>query len=213
MYRNFYKTLGYSFKNEKLLNSALLHSSISGKHSKFERLEFLGDRILGLAVSEYIFYHQKQATAGRMMQVFASCVCCETCAKIAKEIGVPNIIKTAQTKLKNNTSVLGDAMEAIIAAVFLDSNFEQTRGIIWNLWKTYLVAKKAEDYKTVLQEITQSVDKSTPIYDVISITGTEHNPTFTVQVSALGYIANGSGHNKKAAEINAAKALIKIIGK
>lgn len=206
--------LQYKFKNKKTLKAALCHSSIKRCAVPFERLEFLGDRILGIVIAEYI-YKTTQGAEGTMARMNAAFVCSSACYEIAMFLGLNFLIQTAGTNLKNNKTVLADSMEALLGAIFTDSNknYSKLEKIILKLWlplfKRYNPAD--QEPKTQLQEISQSQTGSIPIYQLIKEEGEKHNPTFTMLVSACGMTSQASGNSKKEAETNAAIALLKKI--
>ncbi len=203
--------LQYTFKNKELLRSALRHSSIKKSAIPFERLEFLGDRILGVIIAEYI-YSKTTGNEGEMAKMHSAFVCAESCYEVAVKLGVNNIIKTAGQALHNNKTVLADAMEAILGAIFTDSknNYKIVENIVIRLWKPIFKKYKEEDQepKTQLQEIVQAVTNEVPLYTLLSETGPKHHPIFTVSVTALGKTIQASGFSKKEAETKAAKELL-----
>ncbi len=207
----FYSKLGYTFKDIELLKSAIYHSSMGKKYTEFDRLEFLGDRVLGLALADIIFKNRKYEDEGKMMQIFANCACCDTCAKIAKSIGLHQILYTARSTLRDNKSVLGDAMEAVLGAVFLDSDFCYVKDIVMRLWSKKLESGIKQDSKSVLNELVQKMSMTTPIYEVTDILGDAHQQTFVVKVSGLGHSTVAKGANKKDAQMKAASKLLNIL--
>lgn len=204
--------LQYNFKNKELLRSALVHSSIKNGSIPFERLEFLGDRILGVVIAEYI-YRTTSGHEGEMARMHSAFVCAESCYEVALKLGVNEIIKTAGQALRNNKTVLADAMEAILGAVFTDSkrNYKTVETIVTRLWKPIFKKYNEEDQepKTKLQEIVQAITNDVPVYTLLSETGPKHHPVFTVSVSALGNTVEASGFSKKEAETKAAKEFLK----
>ncbi|GHT88592.1 ribonuclease 3 [Alphaproteobacteria bacterium] len=207
------ETIGYIFKNQELIKDALRHSSIKKYSIKFERLEFLGDRILGLVIAEYIYKNFKKNNEGDLAKIQASFVCAKACYEIAKEIGIDKEILTAGEDLATNKTVLSDATEAVLGAVFLDAGFEIAKEIILKLWanmfKTFDISKQAP--KAELQELSQAKDKKMPSYELLSISGPSHCPVFEVSVSALGKEAKAIGSSKKIAETLAAKKLLELL--
>lgn len=203
----------YVFKNKKHLTNALEHSSIKRATSEFERLEFLGDRVLGLAISEFLYKNHMNANEGGMAKRLASLVCADACYKVANNICINEHIKTANNKtLQNNRTVMADAMEALLGAIYLDSGeFERVKSIIINLWGDLLLEDNSLEPKTQLQEITQGVDGNTPVYTIISKVGPDHSPVFTVEVAVNEIKAVGVGSSKKIAETNAAIEMLKLV--
>ena len=207
--KNLEEKLRYKFKERKLLQGALRHSSIKRYAIPFERLEFLGDRVLGLVIAEYV-YANCRGTEGAMARMQAAFVCAETCYDIAKSIAIDNAIQTAGKHLKENKTVLADAMEAVLGALFIDSNYETVKQTILRLWEGHFLEydESLQDPKTRLQEVCQKMSGELPAYEVKNITGSDHAPVFTVSVSALGKTAEATGHSRKDAEIVAARLLI-----
>ena len=206
--------LKYSFNNKEILRNALRHSSIKKSAIPFERLEFLGDRILGVVIAEYI-YRKTTGNEGEMAKMHSAFVCAESCYEVAIKLGVNNIIKTAGPALRNNKTVLADAMEAILGAIFTDSkrDYKIVENIVIRLWKPIFKKYKEEDQepKTQLQEIVQASTNEVPVYTLLSETGPKHHPVFTVSVTALGNTIQASGFSKKEAETKAAKELLRKI--
>lgn len=204
--------LQYNFRNKELLRSALRHSSIKDNSIPFERLEFLGDRILGIVIAEYI-YRNTTGSEGEMARMHSAFVCAESCYEVALKLGVNEIIKTAGQALRNNKTVLADAMEAILGAIFTDSkrDYKIVETIITRLWNPIFKKYNEEDQepKTKLQEIVQAITNDVPLYELISETGPKHHPVFTVSVTALGNTIQASGFSKKEAETKAAKEFLK----
>ncbi|MBQ9440943.1 MAG: ribonuclease III [Alphaproteobacteria bacterium] len=204
--------LQYTFKNKELLRNALRHSSIKKSAMPFERLEFLGDRILGVVIAAYI-YRKTAGNEGEMAKMHSAFVCAESCYEVAIKLGVNNIIKTAGPALRNNKTVLADAMEAILGAIFIDSrrDYRVVEYIVTRLWKPVFKRYKEEDQepKTQLQEIVQANTNEVPLYTLLSETGPKHHPIFTVSVTALGNTIQASGFSKKEAETNAAREFLK----
>jgi ribonuclease-3 len=206
--------IGYVFKNKQLLTAALHHSSLKRNSLKFERLEFLGDRVLGLVIAEILYKKLKNTNEGDMARKLASLVSSGSCQKIALVVGIDKCIKTANDKiLRINQTVLADAIEAIIGAIFLDGGFVKARNVVIRLWSNMVENTDTTDPKTQLQEITQNRNGSIPKYVVISKIGLEHEPHFTVEVQALGFNATGTGSSKKIAEVEAARKILEIIEK
>jgi ribonuclease-3 len=214
IYSDLEKNIHYTFRDKALLSKALCHSSIKKFANSFERLEFLGDRVLGLVSAEYIFknFAENEGEMARMQSAF---VCTETCYKIAIQIGIDKFIRTAGDHLKGNKTVLADTMESLLGAIFIDGGYVQVRGVVLELWRDvfaeYDVHK--QEPKTALQELCQEKTGNTPVYELISITGFDHNPEVLVSVSAFGYTIEAIGPSKKKAETIAAMQLLEKIGK
>lgn len=214
--------IGYQFHQTGLLRQALTHSSYANekrmkKHSDNERLEFLGDAVLELASSEYIFKHYKNMPEGEMTKFRASIVCEPTLALCTKELELGKYLYLGKgedlTGGRNRKSILSDALEAIIGAIYLDGGFEAAKGFVQRFILTDIEHKKLfHDSKTILQEIVQGNYKEELHYILIGEEGPDHDKKFMVQ-AMIGdrVIGHGTGHTKKAAEQEAAyEALIKF---
>ncbi|MDR3224505.1 MAG: ribonuclease III [Holosporales bacterium] len=209
MTTNLEKTIGYNFKNGALLEKALGHSSMKRFAVQFERLEFLGDRILGLVIAEYIYRNFKEAE-GAMAKMLASFVCADSCYRVALKIGLDDEIITAGEHLKKNRTVLSDAMEAVLGAIFLDGGYGATKLVILNLWEEIFrdYDENIVDPKTKLQEISQAKFGKTPEYELISVSGEDHRQEFTVRASVGKSSVMAVGKSRKDAEIKAASKLL-----
>lgn len=211
--------IGYSFSDKELLKTALTHSSYANekRHQGIlynERLEFLGDSVLSLVVSKYLFENCKKLPEGDLTKVRAQVVCEKSLFNCAKKIELGRFIMLGKgeelTGGRERASVLADAYEALIAAVYLDSDLETVRK--WLLEKLYdtidlaIKGKSIKDYKTTLQEIVQARGETEISYVITNESGPDHNKTFTVDVLINGERAgSGEGRSKKIAEQNAAK--------
>ena len=212
--------IGYKFKDISLLENALTHSSYANekKHLKIkdnERLEFLGDAVLELSSSDYIFKNFKM-NEGKMTRLRASIVCEPTLALCAREFGFENFIKLGKgeelTGGRRRDSIVSDALEALIGAIYLDSDFANAKEFVQKFILNDLDNKQLFfDSKTILQEVVQGMGKEVN-YSLIREEGPEHNKTFVVEVLVDDLIKiEGSGHNKKNAQANAAyKALVEL---
>lgn len=212
--KNIETNLNYKFKNNSFLNDALRHSSIKRFSIPFERLEFLGDRILGIVSAEYIFKKFK-GNEGSMAKMHSAFVCAESCYKVALDIGIDKVIQTAGKHLKSNKTVLADAMEAVLGAVFIDSNYETTKTVILKLWHEIFnnYDEFDQEPKTQLQEISQAKTGKAPVYELVSINGPDHDPEFKISLTAIGQIVEAVGHSRKEAETSAAKIILKRLRK
>lgn len=205
--------LNYEFKNKDLLQLALTQSGIDSKHNN-ERLEFIGDRVLGLSVADMLYKMYPNDAEGGLARRHAFLVSTETLAMVAKELDLEKQLRHGHMTGGKINHILANAMEAILGAIFLDSGFESARAVIFDLWEKYaeseIVAPK--DAKTTLQEFVQKNDAGAlPVYEYMEPTGVSHNPEFTVIVTALGKSATGVGASKKAASLNAAENLLKTL--
>ena len=214
------KELGYEFKNKKLLETALTHTSYAyeKKVESNEKLEFLGDSILEFVSSEYIFKNYSNLKEGEMTKVRASVVCEKSLHEIAKKHNFSDFLRLGKSEKISQKEVrpaiMADSVEAVIAAIFLDGGLEPAKKfIIKNLKDSIEVATKhigEKDYKTVLQEILQKNGNVHIEYNIIKETGPDHDKVFTAEVKCNGKILEiGNGKSKKLAEIEAArKALV-----
>ena len=208
------QTLSYKFKNNKLLINAVTHKSYD-KINNNERLEFLGDRILGLIISEKLFSETENTNEGLLDKKFSKLVNKLTCAEIAKQILLGDYILLGSTEKASEgnkkTSILADTCEAILGAIYLDAGFLKTKEIILKLWHKQftLLEENPIDSKSFLQEWTLKSAKDLPQYKVISKEGPDHNPVFKVEIKYkkfLSVIAKGA--SIKEAEMNAATKFI-----
>ncbi len=212
------KILNYTFNNEEYLEIALTHSSYAHEtgmpsYKNNERQEFLGDAVLEVVVSNYIFNKYKYMQEGEMTKLRAGAVCEETLAKAAKEIGLGEYLKLGRgeehTGGRNRPSILADAMEAVFGAVYLDGGLEEATDFILGILTKYIdeLIKnfKTRDCKTYLQELIQKKSKEPLIYNIIGESGLAHNKEFVSNVTHHGAVLGvGRGKSKKEAEQNAA---------
>ncbi|MBQ2473312.1 MAG: ribonuclease III [Lachnospira sp.] len=215
--------IGYKFKDISLLENALTHSSYANEKKQLkikdnERLEFLGDAVLELSSSDYIF-KKFTMNEGKMTRLRASIVCEPTLALCAREFGFEEFIKLGKgeelTGGRRRDSIVSDALEALIGAIYLDSDFANAKEFVLKFILNDLDNKQLFfDGKTILQEVVQGMGKEVS-YSLIREEGPEHNKTFVVEVKVEGLIEiEGSGHNKKNAQANAAyKALVELKNK
>lgn len=213
------KKIGYAFSDKKLLKTALTHSSYANEHhtKNNERLEFLGDSVLSVIVSDYIFKKMVSVDEGDLSKFRATLVCESSLAEIAKQISLSDLVFLGKGEEKTGgrfrPSIISDAFEAVLGAIYLDSNLETARKWLLALMsdriEKTLAGKLYSDYKTTLQEIVQRDGKSTVTYKTINETGKEHDKRFVVQVFINGEAKyTASGHSKKEAEQAAARATI-----
>lgn len=213
--------IGYHFKNEKLLDNALTHSSYANelkinKKQDNERLEFLGDAVLELISSEFLFEKHKDVNEGKLTKLRASMVCEPSLAFCAREIGLQEYIMLGKgedaTGGRNRDSIISDALEAVIGAIYLDGGFASAKDFILAYVLNDLENKKLfYDSKSILQEMLQSKNTSLE-YRIVGENGPEHSKCFDAEVWFEGKMLGcGSGHNKKNAEQKAAyDAILKI---
>lgn len=208
--------LGYRFKDEQLLRQALTHASAATtKDHDNQRLEFLGDRVLGLAISQALFKADRSAREGELAPRFNALVRKEACAEIAAEINLGEALQLGRSEMRSGgrrkVALLGDAMEAVIAAVYLDSGYSETQAMILRLWgdRVNTAEERAVDPKSALQEWAQARSLPTPEYTDISRSGPDHQPVFIVKVELEnGLTAQGAAPSKKAAQVQAATLLL-----
>ena len=212
---------GYQFKHRELLEQALTHRSFS-RSANNERLEFLGDSGLNLIISNFIYGRFESASEGRLSRIRASLVKQETLAMVAREIGLGDHILLGGGELKSGgfrrDSILSDALEALIGAIYLDSDYVQAEKTVLHLFDNLLqavdVGSSLKDPKTQLQEYLQGRQKSLPLYEVIQTNGKSHDQIFTVncELSDLGLQSEGKGSSRKKAEQQAAHNLLHKLG-
>ena len=205
--------LDYKFKNVELLNLALTQSGIDSKHNN-ERLEFIGDRVLGLSVAAMLYEMYPNEAEGNLARRHAFLVSTDTLAHVAKMIDLEQNLRHGHMTGGKTNHILANAMEAVLGAIFLDSGFETACKIITDIWHDLASAEivAPKDAKTALQEFVQKNGHGDlPIYDYNEPTGASHNPEFTATVTALGKSATGVGASKKLASLNAAENLLKIL--
>lgn len=208
---------GYTFKQQELLEQALTHRSFS-RTANNERLEFFGDSILNLVISKYIYRQFPDADEGELSRIRASLVKQETLALVAMDMGLGAHIHLGGGELKSGgyrrASILADVLEAVIAAIYLDSDYQQTETVILKLFQNYLQnlpdAAELIDPKTRLQEILQARKLELPEYEVEQTRGKSHNQIFTVScnIAMLDLKTSGSGSSRKKAEQQAATKML-----
>ena len=218
--RSFEQRLGYEFSNLSLLVEALTHSSIASDFRKDnQRLEFLGDRVLGLVMAEALLEIDQTAPEGTLAPRFNALVRKETCAEVARQIELGGVLKIGRSEMlsggRRKDALLGDGMEAVIAAIYKDGGFEIAKTIIIKLWGDRIknVKVDARDAKTMLQEWAQARGQNPPNYEVMSQSGPDHAPDFLVKVILdSGETSEALAGSKRQAEQMAAKALLQKIG-
>lgn len=208
--------LGHHFATPDLLLRAVTHASIvSATRPDNQRLEFLGDRVLGLVMAEALLAADPEAREGKLAPRFNALVRKEACADVAREIGLGEVLKLGRSEMltggRRKEALLGDAMEAVIAAVFQDAGFDAARKLIRRLWADRIAAVEpdARDAKTSLQEWAQARAMPPPVYVETGRSGPDHAPVFTVQVTlADGQSTDATAVSKRAAEQTAARLLL-----
>ena len=220
-FERFESNIGYTFNNKNLLEEALTHTSYAyeNKTKSNERLEYWGDSILEFIMSEHLFLNYNNLSEGEMTEVRANVVCEDSLYEVAKKHNFSDFLFLGKSEINSQNSkkaIMADSVEAIIAAIFLDSNLENAKKfIIENLKDAAKIASEhvgMKDYKTVLQEKLQVNGEVKIQYEVIAEDGPDHDKTFVVEVTCDGKaLAIGRGKNKKAAEMEAAKSALENI--
>jgi ribonuclease III len=208
--------IGHDFTRPELLLRALTHASISTPtRPDNQRLEFLGDRVLGLVMAEALLMADQAASEGQLAPRYNALVRKETCAEVAREIGLGEVLKLGRSEMmsggRRKEALLGDAIEAVIAAIYLDAGFNATQAVVLRLWgnRIALVDADARDAKTSLQEWAQARGLAPPTYTEVARSGPDHQPLFTVEVTmTTGEAERAEAGAKRQAEQAAAKALL-----
>ncbi|WP_209598775.1 ribonuclease III [Ruegeria sp. HKCCSP351] len=212
----FQQRLGYEFANPELLVRALTHGSVSSStRPDNQRLEFLGDRVLGLVMATALLEADKKASEGQLAPRFNALVRKEACADVARQIDLGAVLKLGRSEMlsggRRKQALLGDAMEAVIAAIYRDAGFEAARDVILALWgdRIHKVEADARDAKTALQEWAQARGQKPPSYVEVKRSGPDHAPVFTIAARLQdGTEAQATAGSKRQAEQAAAKALL-----
>ncbi len=212
----FSRRIGHVFNRPELLVRAVTHSSMSSAtRGDNQRLEFLGDRVLGLVMAEAVFQADRSATEGQMAPRFNALVRKETCADVARQIDIGSVLKLGRSEMlsggRRKQALLADAMEAVIAAVYLDGGFDAARKMVLSLWadRIHKVDDDARDAKTALQEWAQARGENPPKYVEVNREGPDHAPEFTIEARLEnGACEQATAHSKRQAEQRAAKALL-----
>ena len=219
------ENIGYRFQNRSLLLTALTHSSYANERHEdglpcYERLEFLGDSILGLVTADFLYHHEPPLPEGSMTRLRAELVCEQALHKVALELDIAPHMRLGRgeehTGGRQRPSVLADMVEAIIAALYLDSGMEEAqRFVLEKVLRDAEISEmhRTKDYKTELQELVQRKPNQHIVYELIGESGPDHNKTFSFRVSINGKAAGeGSGRTKKEAEQMAARRALEAIG-
>ena len=205
-------TLGYRFQNEQLLRLALRHPSLGSQNN--QRLEFLGDAVLQLLISHRLYSQNPEQHEGAMTRMRQRLVCEEALAGIAARIGLGAYMSmdhgSEMSGVRSQSGPLSDAMEAVLAAVYLDGGFERARELVERFWPDSL--NSTEDAKSRLQEVLQARGAQVPAYELIREEGPDHARIFTVRVKLSdGRSAEAQGQSKKRAEQAAAAAMLAVL--
>ena len=208
------KKINVKFKNINILKKAITHKSYDSKDN-YEKLEFLGDRILGLVISKKLIDLYKDESEGVLDKKLASLVNKNKCLEVAKELNLDKFILVGNKKNKKNkieNKIISDSVEALIAAIYYEKGIEFTENFILSIWKNYLNLSNITiiDAKTKLQEYSLKKFKSLPVYKFISSSGHKHKPKFKIAVKLKDTnFFEGIGDSKKKAEQEAAQILLK----
>ena len=216
--------LEHTFATPRLLEEALTHPSLSGalrrkKGAPYERLEFLGDRVLGLAIAEWLYETFPNADEGEMAKRHAALVNRDALRAVALDIGLAQFVRLARGEdaqaARKNIATLPDAMEAVIGALYLDGGFAAARKFIHHYWQRDIaVSETPEDAKTTLQEWAQGHGLPLPSYRVIENSGPAHAPKFVIEASVKGFPpAQAEGNSKRDAQKAAAAKLLEMVPK
>lgn len=208
--------IGHEFTRPELLLRALTHASIATPtRPDNQRLEFLGDRVLGLVMAGALLSADRRASEGQLAPRYNALVRKETCAEVARQIDLGEVLKLGRSEMmsggRRKDALLGDAMEAVIAAVYLDAGFDAARDLVLRLWGDRIGAVEADarDAKTTLQEWAQARGLPPPTYALIERNGPDHAPLFTLEATmTTGEAARATAGSKRQAEQAAAKALL-----
>ena len=218
MFEELEKKIGYTFKNKKYIQVAMTHSSYANEHDCLdnERLEYLGDSILGFLVAEYLFTKFPNLPEGKMTKLRASYVCEDANTKYAKAIGIDKVILLGRGEMQNNgrnrPAIISDAFEAFLAAIYLTSGIEEVKKILVAEVFPHIIAEDIipfVDYKSRLQEYIQAESRKALEYIEEHVEGPAHNRTFTIKVVHDGIVLGvGVGKTKKDASQQAAKVAL-----
>ncbi|MEL7090128.1 MAG: ribonuclease III [Pseudomonadota bacterium] len=215
----FQKRIGHQFARPDLLVQAVTHASMSTPtRGDNQRLEFLGDRVLGLVMAEALLGADTRAAEGVLAPRFNALVRKEVCADVARDIGLGDVLRLGRSEMvsggRRKQALLGDATEAVIAAVYLDAGFDAARDLILRLWGARIdtVEGDARDAKTALQEWAQARGMRPPRYTELDRSGPDHAPVFSIRASLEnGADADASAGSKREAQQAAAKALLAAV--
>ena len=223
-YKRIYEVIDYTFKNKELLTTALTHSSYANElhdGTKYnERLEFLGDSVLSIVVSDYIYLNCPELPEGKLTKLRASLVCEKSLYQYAKQISLGSYIRLSRGERHSGgddrPSILSDAFEALIAAIYLDGGIEPARKFVLRFVVPDIKSskpKKFKDYKTTLQELIQKTPEERLTYVLVKETGPDHDKHFVVEVHLnSNVIGKGGGRSKKEAEQQAAREALELMG-
>lgn len=217
------KKIGYTFKNKELLLTALTHSSYANENKcrSYERLEFLGDSVLGFVTADYLYQHYSKLPEGKLTKTRAALVCEKSLHGFSKDIGIGEYMRLSHGEIhtggNERPSILADMFESVTAAIYLDSgDLERAREFVLKYIEPAAESvntKAPKDYKTTLQEIIQQNPEEQVKYVVVSESGPDHNKHFIVEVHLnSNVIGKGGGKSKKEAEQQAAREALELMG-
>lgn len=218
-YENISERLGYRFRDRALLRQAFTHGSTLAKKGDYQRLEFLGDRVLGLVIAEELYRQNPSHSEGHMANLHSSLVRGGVCGDVGKTLNLGDWIAVGQSERKKginlSSSVMGDVVEALNGGIYVDGGLEEAKTFILRNWATFLAERKSisKDPKTFLQEWSLAHGLAIPAYKVLKREGLEHSPLFTVELNVKGRLgAEGQGTSKQMAEMAAASKFIEREG-
>jgi ribonuclease III len=211
--------LGYSFRDVDLLEQALTHGSSSRKAKDYERLEFLGDRVLSLVIADALFRNHAKEKEGKLAARHSAVVKGDVCADVGEAMGLGDFIKVGDTEKRTGVnrmrSVLGDVVEALIGAIYIDGGLDAAREVVLKFWRATLERPNTaeKDAKTFVQEWVLSKALPLPRYELAGRQGPEHRPQFTVRLTVEKHPpVEGTGSTKQTAEMSAATTFIQREG-
>ncbi len=219
------KKLNYTFRNSALLSEALSHSSYANEHrserlNSNERLEFLGDSVLGFVTAEFLFAKHPDMPEGDLTRIRAALVCEQSLYEVAQQLQLGKYLRLGRGEEagggRNRTSILADAMEAVFAAVYLDGGIAEASALIHRVLldaeKETVVEERRKDFKTALQELVQRQADQVLTYRMVGEEGPDHAKIFSAEVQLNGKaLGVGSGHSKKEAEQAAARSALQVL--
>jgi len=217
--RKLHGILGYSFKDAELLTRSLRHASTTTERTQSnERLEFLGDRVLGLTIAQILYERFPDEEEGPLARRFAGLTSRDALTRVADSIGLSKFTRTqvvdAETKERSHSSITADTLEAVLGAMYLDGGLDPPRAFIAQHWEGLIGEdlRAPIDAKTALQEWAQARNLGLPLYKIENRTGPDHAPTFTIKVTVPGYKPQtGQGKSRRIAEQTAAQTLLSIL--
>lgn len=215
------RVIGYCFRDTLVLKEALTHKSYAGEHRAVlnnERLEFLGDSIIGAIVADYIYCQCPHSEEGVLSKIKSNLVSRHNLYLWAKKLDLGRFMRLGHGELatggRQRDSLLSNAMEALVGAVYLDGGYEAAKQVVLPWARTQELKQDSGDFKSLLQEFAQKRSHNTPTYEVVQTVGPEHDKVFTVEVSLDGKrLGVGKGRNKKLAEQDAAKDAYRRLNK